>query len=481
MKNYKNIFLILLLIISAETFAQVFPIHEVLITGERSKRINIVFLGDGYTSGEMDKYNSNVQGVVQELFNAEPYSSYRNYFNVYAIEVPSIESGSTHPGNATDEPGGLDVFSSNTYFKSTFDFAGIHRLLVPQNYGAIDSVLSSNFPDWDIVFMIVNHFYYGGSGGSYATTSAHEASFEVAIHELGHSFANLADEYDYGNNGGFESVNTTAATMFENIKWNKWILESTPLPTPETQEYANVVGLFEGAAYKPTGWYRPKLNCKMNSLYVPFCEVCSEQTVLSIYNYVNIIDAIFPEEQILNISAQSTKEFAIELIDPQIKNLSVQWFLDNSLISENANNFLFDASAVSDGTHKLKVVVKDNTIFVRNDPNNLLLSEFEWTVNVGNTTSTDDDILKYEFSFGQNYPNPFNPSTTINYTLTNSSNASLKIYDVFGREVATLFEEYKSAGNYKIEFNAGDIASGVYFYVLSAGEFRDVKKLILLK
>ncbi|KAB2845415.1 MAG: T9SS type A sorting domain-containing protein, partial [Melioribacteraceae bacterium] len=71
--------------------------------------------------------------------------------------------------------------------------------------------------------------------------------------------------------------------------------------------------------------------------------------------------------------------------------------------------------------------------------------------------------------------------TTINYTLAKSANSSLKVYDVFGREVATLFEEYKSAGNYKIEFNAGDIASGVYFYVLSAGEFRDVKKLILLK
>lgn len=112
MKNYKNIFLILLLIIAADSFAQVFPIHEVLITGERSKRINIVFLGDGYTSDEMDKYNSNVQGVVEELFNAEPYSSYRNYFNVYTIEVPSEESGSTHPGSANDEPGGLDIFQA---------------------------------------------------------------------------------------------------------------------------------------------------------------------------------------------------------------------------------------------------------------------------------------------------------------------------------------------------------------------------------
>ena len=81
----------------------------------------------------------------------------------------------------------------------------------------------------------------------------------------------------------------------------------------------------------------------------------------------------------------------------------------------------------------------------------------------------------------QNYPNPFNPSTNINYTLAQSGNVTLKVYDVFGREVATLFEGFKSIGNYNIEFNAAHLASGVYFYVLSSGNFRGVKKLILLK
>lgn len=462
-------------------FSQTFPVTEIINNGERDKRINIVFLGDGYTINELNNFNEDVQGVVTELFKAEPYNTYKNYFNVYSIEVPSEESGSTHPGDASDEPTGLQTFSNNTYFGSTYDYGGIHRLLAITKYPTANSVLATNFPDWDIVFIIVNHEYYGGSGGSFATTSTNGSSFEVAIHELGHSFARLADEYDYGPQNGYESPNSTAATEFENIKWNKWILPETPLPTPETQDYANAVGLFEGAVYSETGWYRPKLNCKMNSLFVPFCEVCSEQTVLSIYNYLNTIDEHQPAEPTQNISPQTSKEFSVETVDPLAKNISVQWFWDNKLVAENIKSYTVDAAAETAGSHKLKVIAKDNTELVRNDPNNLLTSEFEWTVNIESTTSTDDDIPEYNYSLKQNFPNPFNPSTNIKYSLAKAGNVTLKVYDIFGREVTTLIDTHKSAGNYEINFNASGLASGVYFYVLNSRGFRDVRKLMLLK
>lgn len=460
---------------------QSFPVNEIIVNGDRDKRINIVFLGDGYTIGEMHKFTGDVQGVVTELFKSEPYNTYKNYFNVYSIEVPSEESGSTHPGTANDEPAGLEIFSSNTYFGSTYDFAGIHRLLVIQNYTATNSVLASNFPDWDIVFIIVNHHYYGGSGGTYATTSTNESSFEVAIHELGHSFARLADEYDYGSQNGFEAPNATAATKFENIKWNKWIHQSTPLPTPETGDYTDVIGLFEGAVYNTKGWFRPKLNCKMNSLFVPFCEVCSEQTVLSIYNYLNTIDTFSPKESVQNIPFNSSKEFSVETIDPLAKRISVNWYWDNEITAENTKSFLLNTSNVSEGTYKLKAVAKDNTELVRKDEHNLLTSEFEWTVIVGNTTSAGDNVLKFNYSLQQNYPNPFNPSTKIKYSLKDAGHATLIVYDLFGREVKRLVDSYKAAGNYEIEFNALELASGIYFYQLSSGKFRGVKKLMLLK
>ncbi|MBC8042101.1 MAG: T9SS type A sorting domain-containing protein [Rhizobacter sp.] len=85
------------------------------------------------------------------------------------------------------------------------------------------------------------------------------------------------------------------------------------------------------------------------------------------------------------------------------------------------------------------------------------------------------------FALKQNYPNPFNPSTTIAYTLANAEQVSLKVYDVLGREVATLVNSKQSAGNYRLPFNASRLASGVYFYRLTAGAQSTVKKMMLLK
>ncbi len=89
--------------------------------------------------------------------------------------------------------------------------------------------------------------------------------------------------------------------------------------------------------------------------------------------------------------------------------------------------------------------------------------------------------LPKAFALYQNYPNPFNPSTTIHYEIPNSGLVTLKIYDVLGRESATLVNEYKTIGKYDVKFNAANLSSGVYFYQLREGNFTAVKKLLLLK
>ena len=81
----------------------------------------------------------------------------------------------------------------------------------------------------------------------------------------------------------------------------------------------------------------------------------------------------------------------------------------------------------------------------------------------------------------QNYPNPFNPVTTIKYALPNNSLVTLKVYDILGREVVTLVNEEKRAGVYEIEFIGSHLSSGIYFYKINAGDFKDVKRLLLLK
>jgi len=89
--------------------------------------------------------------------------------------------------------------------------------------------------------------------------------------------------------------------------------------------------------------------------------------------------------------------------------------------------------------------------------------------------------LPEAFNLKQNYPNPFNPITTIEYQVSNSSLVTIKVYDLIGREVAILVNETKQPGNYQVNFDSGNFASGVYFYKMIAGDFSSVKKMNLLK
>lgn len=103
----------------------------------------------------------------------------------------------------------------------------------------------------------------------------------------------------------------------------------------------------------------------------------------------------------------------------------------------------------------------------------------------GNLTGISDPLdqtkIPKEFELSQNYPNPFNPSTKISYSLQSSETVTLRVYDVLGHEVAMLVNQYQSAGSYTVSFDAGNLASGMYFYKLEAGSFQSIKKMMLLK
>ena len=99
------------------------------------------------------------------------------------------------------------------------------------------------------------------------------------------------------------------------------------------------------------------------------------------------------------------------------------------------------------------------------------------------TTSVEDPIenLPGTFVLHQNYPNPFNPSTKIKYSIINKAIVIIKVYDILGNEIKTLVNEEKTIGNYEIEFDGSNLASGIYLYRMQAGNFSDTKKLILIK
>jgi hypothetical protein len=106
---------------------------------------------------------------------------------------------------------------------------------------------------------------------------------------------------------------------------------------------------------------------------------------------------------------------------------------------------------------------------------------YAWTIDDGAVSVEENDITPLDFTLEQNYPNPFNPSTKIKYSIPETGNIKLAIYNSVGEEVAVLINEMMNAGFYEIEFNATTLPSGIYFYQLQAGSFVETKKMILMK
>jgi len=120
----------------------------------------------------------------------------------------------------------------------------------------------------------------------------------------------------------------------------------------------------------------------------------------------------------------------------------------------------------------------DRKLFASTHGRGMFVTDLSTLTNVEENLNSQ---LPKEFALQQNYPNPFNPTTTISFSIPENQNVELKVYDLLGNEVANLVNEYKSAGSYSVNFNASNLASGIYFYKLKAGNFQQTKKLILLK
>lgn len=128
--------------------------------------------------------------------------------------------------------------------------------------------------------------------------------------------------------------------------------------------------------------------------------------------------------------------------------------------------------------YKIKAVDSTNWASVFSD----FVSSQSLVVNIyGSDNAVNKNIIPKTFSLKQNYPNPFNPITKIEYELPKDIFIKIKIYDILGREVKTLVNEFKNAGSYIISFNGSEFASGIYFYRIQAGSFVSVKRMVLIK
>ncbi len=301
------------------TTGKVWPVFE---SGPPAVKVDLLVLGDGYTGKEMEKFHADVRRLMDALFATEPYKSHRSDFNVRAIDLPATASGVTDPRTGTwrKSPLGLayNAFDSERYMLSFADEA-IREAAAQAPY--------------DALILLSNSRKYGGGGifnlWNTAAVDSAESAYLV-VHEFGHSFAGLGDEY-YTSQVSYENFNppgtepwepnVTALLDPQHPKWEALVAAGTPAPTPWNQDaydklvlsYEKIrrelrekgapeermealfqevrekttpmlhaekhfgkVGAFRGAAYEAKGLYRPEVDCVMFSRNPKsFCDVCA--------------------------------------------------------------------------------------------------------------------------------------------------------------------------------------------------------------
>ena len=303
---------------SARFASEVVAIHE---SGDPGSKVDLLLLGDGYTADEHDAFIAKAVELTEVLFATSPFRERKNDFNIWAIAPAAAQSGVSRPstGIFRDSPVGAtyDAFRSERYIL-TFDNKSMRRI-------------ASSAP-YDFIEILTNTEIYGG-GGIYGLFSTAAANSEWApylfVHEFGHHFAGLADEY-YTSSVAYEAPaeitepyepNVTALLDPDNLKWKHHVAPNTPIPTPwpkaEYEEHSlayqerrremraanvsedemnalfrytrefveslfaksgqkGVVGAFEGGNYQAEGYYRSQQNCLMFTRTEAFCVVCAE-------------------------------------------------------------------------------------------------------------------------------------------------------------------------------------------------------------
>ena len=251
------------------------PYTVVQEAADTSHCIHIAYLAEGYTEEEMDVFLKDVIIAVEALFAHEPFKSMRSRFNIVAVQAPSAESGTSEPSKG---------IWRNTALKSHFDTFYSNRYLTTLHLKTMHDWLAGT--PYEHIIVLVNTSEYGGGGilNSYNLSMTHHEMFRpVVVHEFGHSFAGLADEYAYDQEQipmyphdvePWEPNITTLADFSK--KWQSMVAKGTPIPTPikAGKEHA---GLYEGAGYSLKGVYRAYPDCRMRTNETPeFCEVCKQ-------------------------------------------------------------------------------------------------------------------------------------------------------------------------------------------------------------
>lgn len=355
-------------------------VNTVINNGSSDNRIDLVILSEGYTEAQVGaSFAADASGLTAYLFGGsvltQPFGTYANFFNVHLVPIVSSESGADNPGTST---------TVNTALGATYYYDGVtERLLYIDDTlanTALNSALSGTGFTAEIKFVAVNSEKYGGGGGSYGVFAAkNAASLEVAVHEIGHSFAGLADEYG-GNIGPYTGSDPSAVNITTDstgAKWTRWLGYDQP--------GIGVIGAYEGGGYYNTGIYRPSNASKMNVLNNPFDAISREAFVLKFYDIVDPLDDYAFKDHAGPIIDPAT--LWVDTIDDDV--IDVEWYVDGVRVAlPDVTTVTLADLGLTSGSHEVKVRAFDPTDWVRVNDRSTLEQEVVWTVVVGPSQGT---------------------------------------------------------------------------------------------
>ena len=251
-------------------------------SGPTATRLDIVLIGDGYASADQAKWKSDAQSVANGILADPLFNSHSASINIRRVDIVSPDSGVSEQFGAIPR---------NTALGTVVGCYGLDRLVCADNTLVANAVAAATPVDGrDQVILVANSTTYGGSGGqAFAALTMNPQSIQIALHEVGHSAFQLADEYDTGTCATTTEpteADVTIQTTRAGIKWGSMIADSISLPTQPGAYPNGTVGLFTGAKYCPSGVYRPTENSRMRTLGYPWHAV-NERRADQIFAYYN--------------------------------------------------------------------------------------------------------------------------------------------------------------------------------------------------
>ncbi|MDN3648648.1 M64 family metallopeptidase [Reinekea marina] len=332
------------------------------------KGVDLVVLGDGFSAEEMDKFKQTALNFKKTFLGFNEIALHDSAWNIHAVGVISNESGLT---DHSVDP----IVEKDTYFESCKGCGSLTRI-VAANGTIAKNVAAQNFPQYDAIIVLVNSTRYGGVGGGVATSTATPTSAGVSIHEIAHSFGQLADEY-----GGTSKPRTTepvnANVTINNdpdtVKWKHWINATRHL-----SESAGKVGLFEGGNYRKEGVWRPTLNSQMNGGgSQPFHSVNAEAWALRVYSTAGAISSIRPNNSTPYYHDKNTlATYAISSVFTE-STQRIDWYLDGVLINSGSKR-TFQIPTKKVGSYEVLAVITDVSGGILKDTEKVANTEIQW-------------------------------------------------------------------------------------------------------